>query len=244
MLLIKLGGSVITDKNIYKNFREDTLRRIVKALPREDMVIVHGGGSFGHVLAHKYRIIDGFEEHKRMGFARIGLDMMELNSLVLSILHENDIPGISVPPHAFHIFGEDIDLSLFDAYLSLGFVPVTYGDIILDREQGINICSGDYLMLHLAEKFRPEKTIFLTDVDGIYDRNPQEDGAELLPVLDRGCSPGTGVNVKDVTGGMEYKIRIMREIAKHSKVYVLNGFYPERIRKVLNDEDFIGTVVK
>ena len=244
MLLVKLGGSVITDKNEYKKFREDVTRKIVEELPQENLIIVHGGGSFGHVLAHKYNITEGFEENKKMGFARIGVDMMELNLKILKILHEHSIPAISIVPHAFHIFEKEINLDLFEEYLSLGFVPVTYGDIILDKKQGINICSGDYLMLHLARRFQPEKVIFLTDVDGIYNKNPKEYGAKLIPVLRRDYKPGTDVNVMDVTGGMEYKIEMMREIARHSKVYVINGFYPERLGKVLRDEEFLGTVVE
>ncbi len=244
MLLVKLGGSVITDKKEYKKFRYDATKKIVKELPKEDLIIVHGGGSFGHILAHKYRITEGFEEDKRYGFAKIGMDMMELNLKILEILHEHSIPAVSIPPHAFHIFGDDLNLDIFEHYLTLGIVPVTYGDVILDKRQGINICSGDYLMLHLAEKFKPEKVIFLTDVDGIYDRNPKEEGATLIPVLSRHYKPGTNLNVMDVTGGMKYKISIMREIAKHSKVYVINGFHPERLVKVLRDEEFLGTVVE
>jgi len=244
MLLIKLGGSVITDKNVYKKFREDVTRKIIEVLPKRDLLIVHGGGSFGHILAHKHRITEGFSEDKRVGFSRIGADMTELNLRVLNLLHEYSIPAVSIPPHSFHVFGKEINLSIFEDYLSLGFVPVTYGDVILDREKGINICSGDYLMLHLAIRFEPEKVIFLTDVDGIYDRNPKEEGANLIRVLRRDYHPDTRLNVKDVTGGMEYKIAIMREIAEHSKVYVINGFHPERLGKVLRDEEFLGTVIE
>ena len=92
--------------------------------------------------------------------------------------------------------------------------------------------------------FRPEKVVFITDVDGIYDRNPKDSGAKLIPVLSRNYRPGTHLNVMDVTGGMEYKISIMRRIAEHSKVYVINGFYPDRLVKVLRNEEFVGTVVE
>ncbi|AGB04231.1 putative archaeal kinase [Aciduliprofundum sp. MAR08-339] len=244
MLLVKMGGSVITDKRVYRRFREDVMERIVKYLPKEDLIIVHGGGSFGHPLAKKYGITEGFSEEKTMGFAEIGRDMEDLNLRIIEILIENDIPAVSIAPHSFHIFGEEMDLHIFERFLSLGLVPVTYGDIILDSSQGINICSGDYLMLQLAREFRPEKVIFLTDVDGIYDRDPSEQGAELIEVLRRDSKVETIIKVDDVTGGVAYKISIMRKIARYSRVYVLNGFHPERIENVLNDEDFVGTVVE
>jgi len=244
MLLVKLGGSVITDKRIYRRFREPVVDRIISHLPREGLLVVHGGGSFGHHLAKKYEITSGFEDWKREGFSRIGLDMQELNIRVLDALIQKGIPAVSIPPHAFLLFGEQPDMKIFREAVKLGFVPVTHGDIVFDAQRGINICSGDYLMLQLAREFRPEKTIFLTDVDGIYDRDPALPGANLITHLSRDFQPETQLRVKDVTGGMAGKIRVMREIANYSRVYVLNGFYPDRIDKVIADEDFIGTVVE
>ncbi len=244
MILIKLGGSVISDKRKYKEFREEGVRKIVKYLPKRDLILVHGGGSYGHILAQEYRIREGFEEWKRIGFARIGVDMQELNLKILNILLEEDIPAISVPPHSLFVMGNSPNLEIFHYAVNLGFVPLTFGDIILHREQGIDICSGDYMMLHLAREFRPQFTIFLTDVDGIYDRDPEEKDAKLIEVLERDVEPETAIKVKDVTGGIAYKIRVMREIANYSKVYVLNGFHPERIRSIIEGEKTVGTVVK
>ena len=244
MLLVKLGGSVITDKRVYRRFREGTVERIVAHLPKDELLVVHGGGSFGHHLAKKYSITSGFEEWKREGFARIAADMEDLNLRITEILLDRKIPAISILPRSFLLFGEEPDMGVFRKAVELGFVPVTHGDAVLDSRQGINICSGDYLMLHLAREFRPEKTIFLTDVDGIFDRDPSLPGAKLIKLLRRDVSPETVIKVSDVTGGMEGKIRVMREIANYSRVYVLNGFYPERIDKVLNDEEFVGTVVE
>lgn len=243
MLLIKLGGSVISDKRRYRRFRREAVKRIARSLPKKELIIVHGGGSFGHILAKKYEIREGFEEWKSMGFSEIGRDMMDLNLKILKILIEENIPAISIPPHAFHIMGEEPDFRIFEKALSMNFVPLTYGDIIFHTKMGIDICSGDYLMLHLARKFRPELTIFLTDVDGIYDRDPSRKGASLIPLLGRDFEPGVSINVDDVTGGMRYKIEMMREIARYSRVYVLNGFHPERMEMVLKGEDVIGTVV-
>ena len=244
MLLIKLGGSVISNKSNYREFRYSTVERIAKYLPKKEVILVHGGGSFGHVLAKKYRITEGYDAWKVEGFARIGRDMMDLNLRILEILLENDIPVISFPPHAYHIMGEEINMQVFEECLAHELVPLTYGDIIFHRGKGFDICSGDYLMLQLAQKFRPEKTIFLTDVDGIYDRPPSLNGAKLLPIVDENTVLRTSLNVPDVTGGMHYKIEMMRKIAEYSEVYVLNGFHPERIKEVVEGKKFVGTVVK
>ena len=244
MLLIKLGGSVISNKRRYRRFRSDTVKKIVSVLPKKDLIIIHGGGSFGHILAHDYRITDGFEEWKKMGFAKIGLDMMDLNMKILRILIKENIPAVSLPPHSYLILEESLNFDIFKNLLDYGFVPVSYGDVAFDKNKGINICSGDYLMYRLSKEFKPEKVIFLTDVDGIYDKDPDEEGAKLIKKLGKNHNPETKIKVKDVTGGMDYKIEIVKKIANYSKVYIINGFYPERLKDVIEDRNFVGTVVE
>ncbi len=244
MLLIKLGGSVISDKRVYKRFRRSVVNNIANYLPNKNMIIVHGGGSFGHILADKYEITNGFDRWKVMGFAEIGRDMMLLNLKILDILIKNSIPAVSMPPHSYLVMGKKFNFEIFENLIHYGFVPLTYGDVAFDRDRGINICSGDYLMLELAKKFRPEKVIFLSDVDGVFTKHPSSKDAKLIKVLNGNFDVETSIKVKDVTGGMGEKIKLMRKIAKYSDVYLINGFHPERIDKILKNEDFIGTVVK
>ncbi len=243
MFLIKFGGSIISNKSQYLEFREDVVKKIVKELPKGEFIAVHGAGSFGHILAHEYSIVDGYEPWKRVGFARIQRDMEDLNLRLLSMMIDHKIPAVSVPPHAFMVMGKEINFEIFDYLLRYDFVPLTYGDAVFHKDKGVGICSGDLLMLELARRYRPEKTIFLTNVDGIYDRPPSEPNAKLIDVLRRDDGTYTEMNVKDVTGGMGFKIEVMRKIAEHSKVYIINGYHPGRLRAVLNDEKFIGTVV-
>ncbi len=243
MLVVKLGGSVISDKREYRAYREGVVRKIAEHLPRNDVVVVHGAGSFGHILADEYRITGGFEEWKRLGFSRIERDMLDLNLKILDTMVSAEIPAVSMPPHSFVTMGKEMNLELFDMLLNYGFVPLTFGDAVFDVEKGINILSGDVLMMELAKRYRPEKTIFLTDVDGVYTGPPGDPNSQLIPVLGRDTTPETSVQVRDVTGGMDLKINVMREIANYSRVYIINGYHPERIDAVLKDEEFVGTVV-
>ncbi|NPA75031.1 MAG: isopentenyl phosphate kinase family protein [Euryarchaeota archaeon] len=243
MLLIKFGGSVISDKSSYLSFRADVVKKIVDTLPKSGFMVVHGAGSFGHILAHKYDIVGGYADWKKLGFARIQRDMEELNLRLLSMMIDADIPAVSMPPHSFLTLGKEMNFDIFDRLLNYGFVPLTYGDAVFHTEKGVDICSGDLLMLELARRYKPEKTIFLTNVDGIYTHPPGHPDARLIHEFPRDKEAHTELQTRDVTGGMGYKIEVMREIAKHSKVYVINGFHPERLKNVLNDEDFVGTVI-
>jgi isopentenyl phosphate kinase len=57
-VILKLGGSAITEKGAYEGVvKEDALLRIAKEVSqyRGKMIIVHGAGSFGHNLCKKIR---------------------------------------------------------------------------------------------------------------------------------------------------------------------------------------------
>ena len=63
-VILKLGGSVITDKAADQGIvREADLLRIAKEVSeyRGKMIIVHGAGSFGHTYAKKYGLDMGFD---------------------------------------------------------------------------------------------------------------------------------------------------------------------------------------
>jgi len=56
MILIKLGGSIITNKEKPLSPRIKTIENLAKNLKKidEPLIIVHGGGSFGHYWSVKY----------------------------------------------------------------------------------------------------------------------------------------------------------------------------------------------
>src|SRR5256885_3926181 len=64
MLLVKLGGSVITVKSKYRTLRGPDLSRLARELAAgagPDTPLVPRAGSYGHILAAKHRWEDGAE---------------------------------------------------------------------------------------------------------------------------------------------------------------------------------------
>src|SRR2546422_10491281 len=64
MLLVKLGGSVITVKSKYRTLRGPALSRLARELAAgagPDTVVVHGAGSDGPILAPQHGVKDGAE---------------------------------------------------------------------------------------------------------------------------------------------------------------------------------------
>lgn len=235
MFIIKLGGSVITDKATECCFKQDVMDRLAAELKKanKQVILIHGAGSFGHILAKKYTLNNGFKQKKQLqGFAQTHAMVQRLNSLVLSSLHTQGIPAVSIPPHAVLSLSNHklsrMEYTIFKQYLSLGFMPVSFGDVALDTRLGFSICSGDLLVQTLAAKFKPDKVLFVLDEDGLYSANPKIDKnatfIEKATINDLEKLT-TRVNAHaDVTEGMKGKLHTIKQIAKKGvDTILLNG---------------------
>ena len=126
--------------------------------------------------------------------------------------------------------------------LAAKLVPVLGGDVVLDAARKWGIVSGDVIMARLAQQLEPERAIFVTDVDGIFDRWP---GGALLPRIGPDDIPFAGPSgAHDITGGMAGKLLRAREVAKHAPVLVLNGNVSGRLADALAGKDVVGTRVE
>jgi isopentenyl phosphate kinase len=85
--ILKLGGSLITEKAKDEPMvRTDVLKRLAEEISKElkekelKLIIVHGAGPYGHVLAKEYGRKEGIKGLKqRMGDALTHQSMEELN---------------------------------------------------------------------------------------------------------------------------------------------------------------------
>ena len=248
---MKLGGSVLTDKARYRTLRDDAVARLAKELAEVEgpLVVVHGAGSFGHVLAKRHALAEGDDGSgaRRAAFGRVLSDVRALGSSVSAAL--NDAGRPATWHGAFDLARLDrgalaafAPAPLADA-LRAGFTPILSGDGALDASRGFGIVSGDVLMVELARAFRPKRAVFATDVDGIFDRDPRESGARLLERADAPVVSGPA-RVDDVTGGMAGKLERARAVARTgTPVLVVNGHAPGRVRDALAGARTIGTEV-
>lgn len=255
MLIIKLGGSIITDKtkeNTFKKVLMDKLAKEIKSADKET-ILIHGAGSFGHILAKKYDLNQGYKNHDQLhGFSLTHAMVKKLNSFVLDSLHKAGIPAVSISPHSVLKLNNHkplrLDYTIFEDYIKVGFTPVTFGDVVLDEKLSFSICSGDLLVYLLAEHFKPEKIIFVIDEDGLYTSNPKIDkNAKLIEsmTVEQLEKLKTSLDSHaDVTRGMEGKIETIKNIAKLGiDTILLNGNKPNRLYQVMIGEDTKSTVV-
>lgn len=253
MFIIKLGGSVITDKRRKNSFEKVRTQCLVSEIKEagKKTIIVHGAGSFGHILAKKYELHKGFKNSNQIkALAEVQKDVKTLNLMVLSAFQDQGFNAVSFAPSAFLVNEngavKSIDSDLFKKYLDLDLTPITFGDVVLDEALKFSICSGDQLMLELARVFKPDKAIFITDVDGVFSSNPKlNKNAEILPIMDEKTFSQikkSKSNVDDVTGSIYGKLEIMFKIASLGvETLIINGTADSRLRDALLSKDVICT---
>lgn len=255
MIIIKLGGSIITDKTQYRTFNRECVARLCGEIARsgKKTVVVHGAGSFGHVVAKKFRLQDGYSNDDQIAAAaRVQHDVRELSSMVVGELIESGIPAVSVPPGSCFVMEDgrivDADTEAIEALAHMGIMPVTFGDVVMDRKKGFGICSGDQLMEILCDVFRPEKVVFVSDIDGLFDMDPKKHpDAKLISQVDKAAldSVDSSISVDDVTGGVRAKMEAMLRMSTRDRECVLvNGSVPGRLYSLLNSERVISTVAR
>jgi isopentenyl phosphate kinase len=253
MLLVKLGGSVLTEKRRLRTARRSAIRRLAGELAavRQPLLVVHGAGSFGHILARKHKLNEGASNAaKRGAAARVQADVKALDGLVVEALMRAGMAAIPIAPSAVLSLDDGristLDLTAFLEFSSMGFTPVTFGDVVRDVRRGFSICSGDLLMLELARAFRPDRAIFAADVDGLFTADPKRTRtARLLETVgpkDLAKITFTSASRTDVTGSIEGKVRRMFEIADHvDDCVIVNGNVKNRVRDALRGRRVVGT---
>jgi isopentenyl phosphate kinase len=250
MEILKLGGSVVTRKDQPKTPNMEAIRRLASEVatagPRE-LVVVHGGGSYGHPLAKEYDISAGYSSPRQLaGFSLTHQAMVELNRIVVEAFLGAGVPAISITPSSF-IVTEDrritsVDFSLVSRAVESNLVPVLYGDAVLDSNRRFTILSGDQLAIHLATELGASRVIFGVDVDGVYTANPKlAKDARLIEELSLSQMKGM-VRIgealsTDVTGGMFGKINeAAAAVEAGVAVQLVNALKPGTVNAALRGE--------
>lgn len=245
MILIKLGGSIITNKEKPLSPRIKTIDNIVKQLKKisEPFVLVHGGGSFGHYWSVKYDMHTKPAKTNPHGVAIVKNSMIQLDKIILDSLTKNKLSPYCLPPTDFMSGNKPIisKVKEIKKIAESDLIPVTFGDALWYGQKKSYILSGDRIMSILAKVLRPRLSIFVLNVDGlysdlktkqlIYDMKDDQVSIQDIPM--------------DVTGGMKRKVEEATIISKMGlKVFFANGNKPERIINAVNKNKFEGTVFR
>jgi isopentenyl phosphate kinase len=257
LTFLKLGGSLITNKNTPRTPRTEVLARLMgeiagayAARPGLRLVLGHGSGSFGHVEAKKYGTRNGVNTAEEWrGFAEVQAAAGLLNRLVYDAARQAGLPVINFPPSASAICRDGVihafAVAPIRAALDHGLVPLVFGDVAIDEVRGGTIVSTEDVFRYLARKLKPKQILLAGDEAGVLTRWP--DGEVISEITSvQSLSALTGSHAIDVTGGMASKVREMLALAAEmpgTEIRIFSGEVTGRLRKALTGKRVPGTLI-
>jgi isopentenyl phosphate kinase len=266
LVFLKLGGSLITDKDRPHTARMEVLKRLAGEVaqargangrspsPGLRLVLGHGSGSFGHTAARKYGTRLGVHSPLDWsGFAEVWKEARALNQIVVDALVDAGIPVIAFPPST-SVTARDgqvlrWDLSPLQAALSAGLVPLVNGDTIFDEQRGGTILSTEDLFIYLARHLHPARILLAGRETGVWEDFPtctrliETITPKNFPALIERIGGSASV---DVTGGMLEKVRTMLELAEGLpgfEAHIFSGIEAGNVRRALAGE-VLGTRIR
>lgn len=261
LVFLKLGGSLITDKDHSHTAREDVINRLAdeinQSLERNSnlsLLLAHGSGSFGHIPAKKYGTRDGvYSSAQWAGFTEVWREAHSLNQIILDIFSHHDLPVIAFPPSAMVTCKnkkiEMWNLHPIQSALKAKLLPIIFGDVIFDSEIGATILSTEELFVYLSGILQPDRILIAGIEQGVWKDFPE--CKCLVEKIDHFSDMNSFVNIGpsqsvDVTGGMLEKVNLMKNIVNENKKLVVNifsGLIPNNLAKCLAGDE-IGTTIR
>ncbi|NVM19041.1 MAG: amino acid kinase [Candidatus Lokiarchaeota archaeon] len=230
ILVLKLGGSLLTDKSTPYKLKEKVLEAVVTEIKEcidlgliKSLVIVHGVGSFGHPPVLQYNLHKGFKEKDQLismsktqqivnGFRKTIASKFLDKGIPINLMHASSMVvgnKMAIIDHAFESL---------KGFLSLGMVPLIGGDMMYDNSMGFSVCGGDQIAVVLSRALDAKHLIFATDVLGVFDKDPKSrENAQLLREInineiEKIISKSNQSTKTDATGKMRGKLLSLASI--------------------------------
>src|SRR3989344_4250097 len=256
IILIKIGGSLITDKNKPFSLKKLALKKVAQEIKKSMklnklLIVGHGAGSFAHRPAKKYQTHKGIlGEASYRGLAETADAAAKLNRIVIEELLKVGVNAVSVSPLSM-MMAENHNLKKINAHavkdlLSLKMLPVVYGDVILDSQVGCTVFSTEKVLGHLGLKlkrdgFKVEKIIHCGKTDGVYDEKKRTIKLINSSNIDRYKSILKESHGVDVTGGMLHKVEETLKLARQGiPGLIIDGIDKGTLYKAVKGERVLG----
>ena len=236
-VVLKLGGSLITQKSRPETLDEAALAAACDAIADAladgtvgGLVVVHGGGSFGHHHASEHGVSTDEGTGDADAVAAVHGAMRRLNAHVSERLRERGVPAVPVHPLSLAArpdgVGGDLDLPLSSTatLLGEGFVPVSHGDGVATAGSGVTVVSGDELVVEFAAGLGARRVGVCSTVPGVLDAD-----GEVIPAIDEFDAVADALGASDATdvsGGMAAKVRELLALDTPAFVFGADGLAP------------------
>ncbi len=261
LVILKIGGSVITDKkNNKKTINQKVIKRITKEIAQAknkrnfSLIIIHGVGTFGHKIAKNFDLQNGYKNKSQIrAISSLCLDLKRLNIEILKHLKKESVNAVTFEQSSAWKMTNgrlcNCNLSIINQYLKLNLTPVLYGDILIDNKLKFSILSGDQIIYYLAKKLNADKVVMGTDIDGVFDCDPKiNKNAKLIRLVNKNNFNKlslSGSTAIDVTDGMKGKVNELMNLSKFKITSkIINLAKPNILKYTLLGKNHFGTTIK
>ena len=253
-IVIKYGGNVLIDRNVFNNFISDI--HVLNKLGLS-IIVVHGGGPrikreldkkkidskfINGLRVTNKDIIDTVEEVLIDFNKDIVNSLKELGSVAVSFHTKND-NIIEVKPEreelGFVGIPKKININLIEDALNENKIPIIAPLGLGKNNQTFNI-NGDTAASAIAKKLKSRRLILMTNVEGVYD-----DKKTLISEI-KPFDIENLIKWKIVEGGMIPKIENCVDAVKNGVrgVVILDGRKPHSILHEIFSDTGSGTLIR
>ncbi len=248
-IVVKIGTNTLTgEKGIDKEYLDLLADQVEELRSKGHQVMIVTSGAIGAGsrrmgVKKKVRKIE-----YRQAYAAIGQPLLMHSYQKAFQLRNIPIAQILVTRQIFNNREYYLNVrNSVDTLLKMDVVPIfNENDSISTSEIGPVFGDNDSLSAHVASKLDADQLIILSDIDGLYDKNPREfEDARLIPLVehltdDIMAMAGEGGS-EFSTGGMKTKLAAVKIAYRAGcEVVLANGRADRIICRIMNGEN-IGT---
>ena len=245
-VVVKIGTSTLTYENGKMNLRRiDKLCRTLCDLQNGGRrIVLVTSGAIGVGMGKLGLPERPDDTAKKQALAAIGqCELMFAYDKFFGEYHQNVAQVLLTADVTLQPISRRNVENTFRELLDMNVIPIVNENdtVAVDELEGRNFGDNDTLSAIVASIINADVLMILTDIDGVYDKNPKAyPDAKRLSVIEkiddevRAMAGGAG--------GMATKIRAA-EIAGRANIptYILSGEDPENLYRIFDGED-IGTV--
>ena len=254
IVVIKCGGSVLLDENLFKQFIEDV--SVIHKLGLS-VIVVHGGGKNIKKKLDKLNIkskfIDGLRVTDETTIKVVEKALLELNSEIINNLKDLQIGTESVAPQNKDIIKikpekkelgfvgspKEIDLNSILKIIKEKKIPIVVPMGTSDDNKIYNI-NADIVAGSVAQELNSRRLLLMTDVEGVLDKNKK-----LIPEINSSIAEKK-LKDSDISGGMIPKINTCIDAVNNGVmgVVIVDGRKPHSILFELFSDKGAGTLIR
>ena len=256
IFVVKYGGSAQIDDELKNDFVKDiALLQLVGC----KVVVVHGGGKKINSYLERLNIKSEFKDGLRVT-DKEAMEVVEMvlsgnvNKEITALLNKNGARAIGVSGKdagllqarvldggKYGFVGEikRVNTHVLNGLLNNGLIPVV-APVATDEEANSYNINADLCASGVASALNAERVIFLTDTQGILDKDKKLisklNEAQIVALKNDGT----------ITGGMIPKVDAALDCVKNgvANAHILDGRVPHSLLLELFTDDGIGTMIR